>query len=50
MREHFGVRVGFESVAGGEKFFLERVIIFDDAVVDDGDFFGLIKMRMTIFV
>ena len=50
MREHFGVGVGFELVAGREQFLLERVVIFDDAVVDDGDFAGLIEVRMGIFV
>ena len=32
------------------KFLFERVVIFDDAVVDDGDFAGLIEVRMGIFV
>ena len=50
MRENFGVGIGFESVAGAEQFLFERVVVFDDAVVDDGDFAGLVKMRMGIFV
>ena len=50
MREHLGVGVGFELVAGGEQLLFERVVIFDDAVVDDGDFAGLIELRMGIFV
>ena len=50
MRQHFGVGAGFEFVAGLEQFLLERVVIFDDAVVDDGDFAGLVEVRMGIFV
>ena len=50
MREHLGVGVGFEFVAGGEQFLFERVVIFDDAIVNDGDFAGLIEVRMGIFV
>ena len=50
MREHFGVGVGFELVPGAEQFLFERVVIFNDAVVDDGDFAGRIKVRMAIFV
>ena len=50
MREHFGVGVGLELVSGREQLLLERVVIFDDAVVDDGDFAGLIEMRMGILV
>ncbi len=50
MREHLRVCVGFESVSSGEKFVFERVVIFNDAVVNDGDFTGLVKMWMTIFV
>ncbi len=50
MREHFRVGVGFESVPGGEQFILQQVVVFDDAVVDDGDFAGLVQLRMRIFV
>ena len=50
MREHLGVGVGFEFVAGGEQFLFERVVIFDDAIVNDGDFAGLVELRMGIFV
>ena len=50
MREDFRVRVGFESVSGFQEFLLERVVIFDDAVVDDGDFAGLIEVRVGIFI
>ncbi len=50
MREHFRVRVGFEFVPRRKQFLFERVIIFDDAVVDDGDFAGTVEMRMGIFV
>jgi len=50
MREHFGVGVGFELVSSAEQPLLERVVIFDDAVVDDGDFAGGVKMRMAVGV
>ena len=50
MRQHFGVGAGVEFVAGVEQFLLERVVIFDDAVVDDGDLAGLIEVRMGIDV
>ena len=50
MREHLGVGAGAEFVSGLEQLFLERVVIFNDAVVDDGDFAGLIEMRMGIFI
>ena len=50
MRQHLGVGVGFEFVSGVEQFLFERVVIFDDAVVDDGDSAGLIQVRMGIFV
>jgi hypothetical protein len=41
MREDFGVGAGPEFMAGGEQLLFERVVIFDDAVVDDGDAPGL---------
>jgi hypothetical protein len=44
------VSVGAEGVAGLELAFLEAVVIFDDAVVDDGDFAGLVEVRMGIFI
>ena len=50
MRQHFGVGVGTERVAGLEQLLFESVVIFDDAVVDDGDSAGLIEVRMRIFV
>ena len=50
MREHFGVSVGFELVPGTNQFLLERVVIFNDAVVDDGDFAGRVEVRMAIGV
>ena len=50
MRQHLGVGAGFEFVAGGEQFLFERVVIFDDAVVDDGDPAGLVEVRMGIDV
>jgi len=50
MREHLGVGAGFEFVAGLEQFVPEPVVIFDDAVVDDGDPAGLIQVGMGIYV
>ena len=39
-----------KGVALGDELLLEAVVIFDDAVVDDGDFAGLVEVRMGIFV
>ena len=50
MGQDFGVRGGTEGVAGFEELFLEAVVILDDAVVDDGDFAGLVQVRVGIFV
>ena len=50
MRQHFGVSAGAEFVSGLEEFLFESVVIFNDAVVDDRDFTGLIKMWVGIFV
>ena len=50
MRENLRVGIRFETMTGCEKPFLERIEIFNDAVVDDGDFFQLIKMRMAISI
>ena len=50
MREHFGVGVGFELVPGTDQFLFERVVIFNDAVMDDGDFAGSIEVRMAVSV
>ncbi len=50
MRQHLGVGGGAEFVAGLEQPLLERVVIFNDAVVDDGDFAGLVQVRMGILI
>src|ERR1017187_999473 len=50
MREHFGVGVGFEFVAGLEQFLFERVVILNDTIVDDGNPAGLVELGMGIFV
>ncbi len=50
MRKDFGVGVGLECVSGAKQFLFQRVVIFDDAVVDDGDLAGLVEVRMGIFV
>jgi len=38
MNDNFGVCFTFENIAVFEQFFLEDVVVFDDAVVDQGDF------------
>src|SRR5580704_1468365 len=50
MGEDFGVCVRLELVASGEKFFFQRVIILDDAVVNDRDPLCLIKVGMAISI
>ncbi len=50
MREHLGVGVGAEFVSGLEQFFPERIVIFDDAVVNNGDFAGAVEVRMGIAI
>ena len=46
MCEHLGVGAGAEFMPGLEQLLFERIVIFDDAIVDDGDSAGLIEMRM----
>ena len=51
MRQHFGVGFGSEIVtAFALELFAERRVIFDHAVVDEGEFAALVEMRMRIFV
>src|SRR6201999_33652 len=49
MRNHF--RVGFcrKFVAFFNQLFLERQVIFNNAVMDDNDFAGAVAMRMRVF-
>src|SRR5208282_2495638 len=50
MGQHLGVGGGMKGVAGFEEPFLETVAIFDHAIVDDGDFAGLVQVRVGIFI
>ena len=50
MRQHFRVCVGFEFVSRRYEPLFQLVVIFNHAVVDDGDFSRLVKVRMRIFV
>jgi hypothetical protein len=50
MRQDFGVGRGTEGVALGQELLLEAVAIFNDAVMYDGDFAGLIEVRMGILI
>ena len=50
MREHFCVRVRFKLMVGANQFLFQRVVVFNDAVVDDGDFAGRVEVRMTVGV
>ena len=50
MGQHFRVGGGSKGVAGLDQLLFEPVAILDDAVVDNGDFAGLIQMRMGVFV
>src|SRR5690606_17400437 len=44
-----GVSLGLENAAISCQPFLKRQIIFDNAIVNDNNFAGLITMRMCIF-
>ena len=46
MSQHFSIGAGTEGVPGFEQPFLEAIVVFDDAVVDDGDLAGLVEVRM----
>jgi hypothetical protein len=48
--ENFGVRLRTELVPGFGEPFLEPIVIFDDAVVNDGDFAGAVEVRMAVVV
>ena len=50
MGKDLGVGAGMEGVSGFEQFFFEAIVVFDNAVMDDGDFAGLVEVRMGIFV
>ena len=48
VRDDFAVRVGREFVSGGFQAFPQIGVVFDDAVVDDGEETFLVGMRMGI--
>jgi hypothetical protein len=51
MREHFGVRIGAKiRVAASNQLILKRLIIFDDAIVNQRQLPARVKMRMRVFV
>ncbi len=50
MGEHFGVRLRDKGVAFGDEAFLEELVVFDDAVVDEGNFAGLVQVRVRVLV
>ena len=50
MGQDFGVRGGLESMAGFEQAVFDPVVVFNDAVMHQGEAAGLIQMRMGIFV
>jgi hypothetical protein len=46
VRDHFGVGVAFQRTAFAAQFGAQFLVILDDAVVDDGEVFG--RMRMGV--
>ena len=51
MREDFGVGLGRKfAVAVADQLILQRLVIFDDAIVDERQFAGRIEMRMGVLV
>ena len=50
VREHFGVGVRAEPHAGGLELVLERGEVLDDAVVDEGDVVGRVRVRVRVAV
>ena len=48
MGQDFRIGFGFEDIALGEQGFLQLLKVFDDAVVDDGEFVVAADMRMGI--
>ena len=47
--DDFGVGLGREFVAFSDELFLEREIVFDDAVMDDDDFASAVAVGMGVF-
>ncbi len=51
MREHLRVGVGAKfRIATTDELILERLIIFDDAIVNQRQLPARVKMRMRVFV
>ena len=48
--QHFSVRLRAEFVSRFDESGAKHLIILDDAVVDEGQLSGLVKMRMRVFV
>ena len=49
MRGHFRVRLGQELIALFDELFLDRLVVFDDAVVNDGDpIAGQVRVRIRV--
>ena len=48
--EDFGVGLGGELVALGDEAVFEELMVFDDAVVDEGELAGLVEVRMGVGV
>ena len=50
MRQHLGIGIRFEGMAGFEQSVLEPLVVLDHSVVDQGDLAGLIQVRVGVFV
>ncbi len=51
MSENFGIGFGLKiAVAVLDQLILQRLVIFDDAIVDEGNFAGGVEMRVGILV
>jgi hypothetical protein len=48
VRDHFGVGVGFEPRLRLLQLFLQLGVIFDDAVMDDGDAVGRVRVGVIL--
>ena len=50
VREHFGIGLALEDVARCDQLRTQRRVVFDDAVVHDGDASGAVHVRMGVSV
>ncbi len=48
MRENFRVRLRRELVSLGQQAFLQKLVVLDNAVVDEGNLAGLVEVRVGI--